>query len=199
MVQTESSFLDLVDVDPSSIPEQPLLPHEAAVVDQAALQLKEKEKELFIQKNQNEGGDDWHDGAYRTTDAETNRVWKEQLELRQRFMGATIFQYPAANETRVTLGSRATLMQNGYPMVVDIVGYRTGYPDGVMDATTNEEVVGVSPETPVAKAILGKVVGEVVKYNPGAREFMATITAINQTAVREYFLAQAGVQAELAD
>lgn len=170
-----------------------LLPHERAFVEQMERDNVAKYERIVKDKISVTGGDDWHDGAFRATDNEANRL-AERQEVIVPYMTAQVVSYPEASEQRVTLGSRVQITQNSYTFPVDIVGFRQGYPANVIDAETNEEVVGMTPESPLAQVLLGKVQGEEVTYQNGERTLRATIERINQTAVKEYFLNAAGVE-----
>jgi transcription elongation GreA/GreB family factor len=174
-------------------PEVVLLPHEVALIDDENEVLRQKMERIIAEKISVSGGDDWHDGAFRATDAEAQQVTKAQGEL-ARYAGATIVDYPAETERRASLGSRVAVEQYGYQLVIDLVGRRAGYPDGVFDAETEEEVVGMSLETPMAKAMLGQTEGTQITYKQGDRSRDALITRIDQSAVRAYFMQAAGVE-----
>ena len=103
------------------------------------------------------------------------------------FLGAPIVEYPDTDEPKVTLGSRVNVKQGRVSFLVDIVGFRAAYPNNVIDEDTGEEVMAVSPDSPIGAAILGKLVGEEASYVGGNSTLKAVIETLSQVAVREYF------------
>lgn len=177
-----SKYLDsLLDGSPDA-PEYVLLPYEKDAVAAARLKHEEEFQRIIEEKISVTGGDDWHDGAFRATDNEAKIVSSRVAALAP-LLGATVVSYPHENETRVTLGSRVFVRQRGLSFPVDIVGYRGGYPDGVIEPSTNEEMVAVSPDSPLGKALMGHRTGEEIIYQNGSSKFSATIEGLSQNAL----------------
>jgi transcription elongation GreA/GreB family factor len=183
---SNSEFLEMVLNPEMELPSHVLLPHEQTSVQLAYNQNVETFQRIVQSKVDVTGGDDWHDGAFRVTDNEA-KIAAERNAVLAPFLGALVVGYPKISENRVTLGSRATLLQNGYEFPIDLVGFRGGYPEGVIDARSQEEVSGVSPESPLGKVILGKMLDEEIRYKNGNRIFTAKIKFIDQEAVKLHF------------
>lgn len=194
---TNKEFLDLQSQDLNS-DENFLLPHEQKEVDRAYEEKIQDFDKIIAEKVRVTGGDDWHDGAFRATDNAANIVTESMTTLRP-YLSAKVVGYPELEETRVSLGSRAVINQNGYSFPVDIVGLRKVYPTEVIDPETDEEVTGVSSDSPLGKAILGKTEGEEIKYRNGDRVLKARIERINQLAVQEFFMDAANVRLEISE
>lgn len=170
-----------------------LLPHESLAVERMQQNIADGMAKIVKAKIEVTGGDDWHDGAFRATDNEA-KVMAERNAGIAPFLGATVVSYPETTETRVTLGSRTFIKQNGFEFPVDVVGFRKGYPNDVIDESSDEEVTGVSPESPLGQAILGKSIGDETTYKNGERTMKVSIARIDQTAVKQYFMAAAEVE-----
>jgi len=183
---SNADFLNTVLGDKGQLPDYLLLPHEQAQVRAAHNENVTEFQKIVESKVSVTGGDDWHDGAFRTTDNEA-RVAAERNAAIAPFLGAVIVEYPLPQEVRVTIGSRVFVEQKSYTFPVDIVGFRQGYPSGVVDKETGEEIIGISPDSPLGQAILGKETGESTEYRNGERIFQAIIARIDQEAVRSQF------------
>lgn len=188
---SSAEYLDLFTRKDGQTPEYVLLPHEEEAVQTAYQKQVDAYKKIIDEKISVTGGDDWHDGAFRATDNEAKIVVANTATIAP-FLGAIVVSYPDSQETRVALGSRAFLSQNGFSFPVDVVGFRKTYPDGVIDPETGEEVTGVSPESPLGSAILGKEVGDELSYQNGERRMNVIINRINQAAVKAYFFDNTG-------
>lgn len=178
-------FLEMVNSN-LGVPSHVLLPHEQAGVQYAYNQNVETFQRIVQSKIDVSGGDDWHDGAFRATDNEA-KIATERNAVIAPYLGSLVVEYPDVTEERVSLGSRATLLQNGYEFPVDLVGFRNGYPDGVVDELTKEEVTAISLDSPLGKVIVGKVVGAEISYKNGHRTFSAKITKVDQEIVKKHF------------
>lgn len=179
---SNSTYLQKILRNEVDVPRHVLLPYEEQAVAVAKKRLENEYKRIVEAKVSVSGGDDWHDGAFRVTDNEA-KVVTAQLETLAPLLGAIVVEYPDAAETRATLGSRITLSQNNVSFPIDIVGFRSGYPEGLVDPETQEEVTAVSPESPLGVALIGNTVGEEVSYTNGSRKFSVRIEAIDQTAL----------------
>ena len=190
--------MELALNQPSMAPERVLLPHEQTSVDAVYNKRVEEFDKIIEEKVSVSGGDDWHDGAFRATD-NAAKIVTEGMATISPYLHAPVVEYPDESETRVTLGSRAAIHQNGYAFPVDVIGFRSAYPDNVIDPESNEEVTGTTPDSPLGKAILGQEVGAEVSYRNGERTFTARIERINQSSVREYFLQASSVELAITD
>lgn len=168
------------------LPGYVLLPHEGAAVDRAVAKQSQAFEEVVKQKIEVSGGDDWHDGAFRATDNEA-KIVSQQMSAIAPFIGAVVVEYPDVSETRATLGSRLTIVQNGFTYPADIVGFRAGYPENIIDEQTGEEVVAISPESPLARSVIGMRAGEDTIFSNGGRDMNITVATIDQLAVKSYF------------
>lgn len=193
MELSNSEYLDLAMSAEKTSPPYVLLPHEQIAVDTAHQAGIDAFGGIIKDKVSVSGGDDWHDGAFRATDSAANIVSRTLSSIAP-FKEAALVEYPDSDEERVTLGSRVSLTQNGFTELVDVVGFRKGYPKNVIDPNTNDEVSGISPESPMGYALLGKIAGSEVAYQGEGRSMLVTINRVDQTAVSEYFLSACGVQ-----
>ncbi len=181
---TGGTYLDMVLS--GQAPEYVLLPHEQAAVHGEYERKVASFQKIVEAKISVTGGDDWHDGAFRATDNEA-RILTESMATIAPFLGATVVGYPDTIERRVALGSRVMVRQGRAAFPIDVVGFRTAYPDNVIDEVTGEEVMAASPDSPIGTAILGRHVGDEISYSNGSRMLHATIGSLSQVAVCEYF------------
>lgn len=181
---TGGTYLDMVLS--GQAPEYVLLPHEQVAVHGEYERKVASFQKIVEAKISVTGGDDWHDGAFRATDNEA-RILTESMATIAPFLGATVVGYPDTNERRVALGSRVTVRQGRAAFPIDVVGFRIAYPDNIIDDVTGEEVMAVSPDSPIGAAILGRQVGDEISYNNGSHMLRATIGSLSQVAVCEYF------------
>lgn len=198
LFQSNSEYLELTLNSTERTPDCVLLPHEQAEVDKAYQEQVDAFDHIIKEKVSVTGGDDWHDGAFRATDNEAKIVAEKTAALAP-FLGAVVVSYPEATEKRVSLGSRAMITQNGYSFPVDVVGFRKAYPTNVIDPESQEEVIGVSPESPLGRAILGKIVGQETTYMNGERRMKVAIDRLSQTAVRQYFMDEGSVNLNISE
>lgn len=171
--------------DPT-MPRTVLLPHESKAVEEAVNRKKAAFQNVIDQKIQVTGGDDWHDGQFRATDNEA-KIISQSMEAISPFIGALIVNYPEEDESRATLGSRLTIVQNDYSFPVDIVGFRLGYPDDILDES-DEIVSGMSPDSPLAKVLIGKTEGEEIQFVNNGLKSIVILTKIDQLAVKQHFI-----------
>ncbi len=184
---TNQEYLRLYLAQSEDLPGRVLLPHESRAVEAAVEKQREAFEKVIEQKVEVTGGDDWHDGAFRATDNEA-KIIGQQMSAIGPYIGATIIGYPKQEETRVTLGSRVTINQDGYSFPIDIVGFRAGYPTDVLNDEFEDEVTGMSPDSPLARLILGNEVGFEGTFTNDHRELSVKIEGINQRAVMDYFM-----------
>lgn len=184
---SNEAFLELFIEQPQSVPEYLLLPHELVLIEKNYSEKVAQFDKIVSDKEHVTGGDDWHDGAFRATDNEA-LILSERLAKVNPFLTATVVEYPDAGEERATLGSRVFVTQNGFTFPVDIVGSRHTYPEKVTDPDSDEDVTGVSPDSPLGGNIIGKKVGEDAVYRNGDRKLQLTIDRIDQLAVPRFFL-----------
>lgn len=161
-----------------------VLPHEQI---EAVLAMQHQEQtlqEIVKAKIDVTGGDDWHDGAFRATDSEANIV-RERMQTLAPYVNARVVDYPLASEVRVTLGSRINIQQNNYIFPVDIVGYKSSTDH--IDPISGEEVMNATLNSPLAKAVFGKLIDACVDYRLGDKNINARVISIDQNAMREQF------------
>lgn len=175
-----------------------VLPHEIAAAQAKFAQGSRDFQTIVDHKRDVTGGDDWHDGAFRATDSEA-RVVSERMEAVAQFLGAVVVDYPDESEERATLGSRVTIKNGTVVYPVDIIGFRSGYPDDVVDPVTEEVVSAVTVDSPIGKVLLGESVGASVTYSQGSRKSSVEIVSIDQHSVREYFEQPAAEQAQATE
>ncbi|HMS32089.1 MAG TPA: hypothetical protein PKA29_02320 [Candidatus Saccharibacteria bacterium] len=164
-----------------------VLPHEKAIARDLLEEASGKYDDVLEQKVAVSGGDDWHDGAFRATDAEANAIATRVASLKH-FIAATTVGYPDEDERRVTLGSRLTIVQNGDRFTADMVGFIMGYPENNM--VGQEEIIAISPGSPIGRIIMGATITDPsspISFNNGGQESRLTICSINQDAVRKQF------------
>lgn len=184
---SNSEFLEMFIGRSERLPSHVLLPHEGRAVDNAVAAQDRAYNQILEEKIAVTGGDDWHDGAFRETDREANTI-SRQMSAIAPFIGALIVDYPHENEFRVTLGSRIAVTQNGYTFPVDIVGFRAGYPENIKVPEYDDELIGMSPDSPLAQTILGKEAGFETTFYNGDKEMYVVINKIDQIAIRDYFM-----------
>ncbi len=164
-----------------------LLPHESEAVEKAIEKQRNAYNEVIEQKKSVSGGDDWHDGAFIATDNEA-KIIGQQMSAISPYVGAVVIEYPDPGEPRATIGSRVLVNQGGYSFPVDVVGFRSGYPEGVTSEGFEDEVMGISPDSPLARTMLGQTVGfEGMLHNAGS-DIRVKIERIDQSAVKQYFM-----------
>jgi transcription elongation GreA/GreB family factor len=181
-----NDFLERYLAHDPDLPNAVLLPHEADSVNEAVERQRKAFDTVVEQKVEVTGGDDWHDGAFRATDNEA-RIISQQMSSIAPFIGAMVVEYPELSEQRATLGSRLTIVQNNFTYPVDIVGFRAGYPEDVTDDETGEDVVGMSPESPLARLLIGGEVDNEFTFNSDGRAMPVKILRVDQLAVKQYF------------
>lgn len=164
-----------------------LLPHEKTAVDLAVARQRNAYDEVIEQKIQVSGGDDWHDGAFVATDNQA-KVIGTRMSAIAPYLGATIVDYPLPSESRVTLGSRVLVNQRGYSFPLDIVGFREGHPEDLLMDNCEEDVLPVSPSSPIASAIIGLAVGDSATYEGGAGKLEVIVAKIDQLVIKNTFV-----------
>jgi transcription elongation GreA/GreB family factor len=188
-----AAFLDIATTHPDDLPEHVLLPHEQPAVAELFAQKEAQFQQVVADKQSVTGGDDWHDGAFRETDRQAQIITDAMAALSP-YLLATVVEYPAADDDRVTLGSRVLVSQNNFEFPVDVIGLRNAYPADVIDPESGEEVEAVSIESPLGQQLIGKKAGESATYQQGDKQLTANIVRIDQTAVSEYFMSESGVE-----
>lgn len=165
----------------------PVLPHEHDLIEHALQIIRTDYRKNLDEKMEVAGGaDDWHDGAFITTDEQAKRIAQQARELSV-FNGAPEVDYPEKSLDVVTLGSRVVVNQDGYRFPLDIVGFRIGHPTDLIDITTEEEVEPISPEAPMARSIIGLSIGDIAKIELHGQLRIIEILNIDQDAIRMHF------------
>ena len=103
--------------------DQAILEREHQLIDERLVVLQGRFNELIEEKRvvAGQSGDDWHDGAFRATDAAANNLVEQQSTL-IRAKTLTIVASPTPETTTVSLGSRALIEQDEkFQYMVDIV------------------------------------------------------------------------------
>jgi len=183
---TNQEYLKFYLTKSEELPDRILLPHERLAVENAINKQREAFEVVIEQKIEVTGGDDWHDGAFRATDNEA-KIIGQQMSAISLYIGATAIGYPNLDETRVTLGSRVAINQDGFLFPIDIVGFRAGYPSNVMSDEYDDEVTGVSPDSPLAQLIMGQEVGFKGTFTNHYQDLAVEVQTIDQRAVMDYF------------
>lgn len=182
------SFID----DADSFDPFVLLPHERVAVDLAVEKQRKAYDDVIDEKIAVTGGDDWHDGAFRATDNQA-KIIATRMSAIKPYLHAPTVDYPLETEERVTLGSRIVVSQNGYEFPVDIVGFREGHPEDLSIDGYEDEVLPMSMESPLAKALLGLKEGDETTYQGGGKELTARLILIDQIGIKDYFMADVEV------
>ena len=133
-----------------------VLSREIPVARQKLMEYEDRMHQLVSQKREvaEQSGDNWHDGAFKPTD-DAAKILVEQIAKIKKALQATEVSEPDSDEDRATLGSRVKVSQNGEEYSMDIVGIPLLH-------ESESEVTACSIESPIAKLIIGKCVGEVV-------------------------------------
>ncbi len=164
-----------------------LLPHERAAVDLAIAKQRNAYEEIIEEKVAVSGGDDWHDGAFTATDNQAKIVGDRMSAIRP-FESAPTVNYPDKSELRVTLGSRVIVDQSGYKFPVDLVGFREGHPEDLQVEGYEDAVTPMSPQSPLARSIIGLTLGQERSYERGQRRLSARVILIDQVAIKNHFV-----------
>lgn len=183
---SNKEFLELYSDESDSLSKF-LLPHERDAVEKSVEKQKNAFREVIEQKKSVTGGDDWHDGAFTATDNEA-KIIGQQMSALSPFIGAIVVDYPEPEESRASIGSRVVINQNGYSFAVDVVGFISGYPDKVISDEFEDEIMGISPESPIAKVIIGKEQGFEGEFYNSGNVIQVKIERIDQSAIKNYFL-----------
>jgi len=189
---TNTEYLELYLAHDLDMPTNVLLPHEGRLVDNAVATQRGIYNRLIEAKIDVTGGDDWHDGAFRATDNDA-KIVSQQMSSIAPYIGAPIVGYPDISEARATIGSRIVVSQGEYTYPIDIVGFRSGYPSDVKAEEFDDEVVGMSPDSPLARVLLGNVVGFSTDFEAGGRSMKVSIERIDQSAIMNYFMENVSV------
>ena len=189
---SNKEYLELYLADSVNTVGKALLPHESNAVEKAVEKQRNAYNEVIEQKKSVSGGDDWHDGAFVATDNEA-KIIGQQMSAISPYIGAVVVDYPDTEETRASIGSRILVNQGGYSFPVDVVGFRSGYPEGVTSEEFEDEVMGISPDSPLAGAILGKTVGFEGTFHNAGSDIQVKIERIDQSAVKQYFMREVQV------
>jgi transcription elongation GreA/GreB family factor len=93
-----------------------------------------------------------------------------------------IVDYPNPEDPQIQLGSRVTILSDGYKDKYDVATHEIpGYePDEVLAAVT--------PNTPIGAALLGRTVGDKVIWTRDTEVFNGTVISVDQNAQRLQFL-----------
>jgi len=158
-----------------------LLPIDEYFISARFAEYEERFQQLVAEKTivAEQSGDNWHDGAFRATDSEANSLAQLVTSL-NRALAFPRVGYPDESQERVTLGSRVELRNaNSRPYLLDIVGVSVIY-----DRATKEQEVA-SLESPIAKAVVGKCVGDIALMQRNNRQGVeVAILSLDQTALR---------------
>ena len=189
---SNKDYLELYLAGSSDSVGKVLLPHESEAVEKAVEKQRNAYNEVIEQKKSVSGGDDWHDGAFVATDNEA-KIIGQQMSAISPYIGAVVVDYPDTEETRASIGSRVLVNQDGYSFPVDVVGFKPGYPEGVTSEEFEDEVTGISPDSPLAGSILGKKVGFEGAFHNAGSDIKVKIERIDQSAIKQYFMREVQV------
>jgi transcription elongation GreA/GreB family factor len=169
---------DFLDQFPSVLNEPLVLDVELLLVERRLRQLEADQRGIVEEKMEaaEQSGDNWHDGAFRATD-DAAKVISDQARVLFNARSALAVGLPADDEDRVTFGSTVTVDQDGAVFTIQIVGVPTLHPD------TDSEACSV--ESPLARAVIGRRVGEKCSFELGGRQRDLTVLALDQAATRD--------------
>ena len=161
-----------------------LLPHEVEYVHRAlraAVGAKCQADQAYGEAVANSGGDWAFDDSASKVAAEEGSIADSRVARQQRLAEAGRLEYPAYDSPAVEIGSRVTISVGGFEEVFDIASRAiTGMP-------TEDCVDSISAHGPMGLALLSRTVGSVVRWTTPRGFVEAKITAINQTAVRDFY------------
>lgn len=108
---------------------------------------------------------------------------KEFMELLNKLKHTDEIPYPNPDSNIATYGSRIyTVEDDGYAETYDLT---THFIPGM---ESEDGVLSISPDAPVAKEIFNSKEGDVIKWNtPSGGQFRATIVKIDQLAIKNFF------------
>lgn len=156
-----------------------LLPHE---VNMLARQLEDTEIELrrlgeLKNEAMHQSSETWHDNAPADAIRHEAQVFlKKRSRLSQILTNRSVLDYPTPSTPFATIGSRVTLSLNGSePFEIYIVGVQPGE-DG------NGELDVCSYRAPLAKAVIGKVNGEITTADINGRIVNLQVINVDQNA-----------------
>lgn len=131
-----------------------ILEIESYLIDERILSINSMFKHIVEEKKQVSGGDDWHDGAFRATDAAANNL-AEQRNAFAKALGWKIVKSPGSDLEVATLGSRVVVKQNHkFVYAVDVVGM------SLLHDYEDEDLSIASLKSAVGKVLVGKSVGQ---------------------------------------
>lgn len=171
---------EFVDTFVSGGFEKAILPQEVLLIEKRLGELARQQAHLVKEKTEVTGGDDWHDGAFRATDNEA-KILAEQAGNLSSQLKSTVVEHPEPTEERVTLGSRVTLDQSGDTYDVEIVGVTT-----LHEVEDGEDVLPCSIESPIARGVIGKKMGEIAIVNIGGHRQEIRIVKVDQDSMQRF-------------
>ncbi len=138
-----------------------LLPHELEALRKAISRMSGEQGELgiLLAEAMDQSSETFHDNAPQEVIVAESIVLAKRAEPYIRALGKLqVVQYPLADSTLVTIGKRVNLRLNAAEFSVDVVGASWLYEEA------NEENVDIaSYDSPIAKVVLGKSPGELIK------------------------------------
>lgn len=156
--------------------DQAILEREHQLIDERLVTLQGLFQRLIAEKVvvAGQSGDDWHDGAFRATDAEAGNLAKQQ-DMLIRAQALPVVASPTPEMTSVSLGSRAFIEQDGkFQYMVDIVGLSILH--NYADDTDELELASLS--SPLGKALIGTEAGVTKTARLGAGQHSLYIAAV---------------------
>ena len=132
-------------------------------------------EQIVRQKKDVQSGDDWHDGAFRATDAAANNL-AQQVQMLHEAERWPLVELPAADFGRITLGSRALIGFGSAPFPIEIVGMRILHQNREIYEEQGIDVV--SPDSELGKRTMGRQPGEEFDAELGGRKRHITILSV---------------------
>ena len=140
--------------------------------------------ELFGEAMQQSSETDRENAPAEAIQDEQGVVYRYAKEITSIIRRHQIVPFPHLVSTRVELGSRVSLMQDGHgPYEYDIVGFNSD--DHPVRKVAPEDLEVISYEAPVARAVIGHVLGDQIDAQIGDRRQSIQIVGVDQAAVAE--------------
>ncbi len=132
-----------------------ILEIELALIDARLRTIQHAFAHLIDEKIKVTGGDDWHDGAFRATDAAANHLSEQQRPLVLAKTEWPQVEMPEASSAIASIGSRVEIIQNDrFSYVVDLVGMVV-----LHDYGNDDDLMVTSINSPLGKALVGQNTG----------------------------------------
>jgi transcription elongation GreA/GreB family factor len=156
-----------------------ILEGEAALIDSRFEELKQQQQRIVDQKREvaEQSGDNWHDGAFNATDNAAKIVSNQALALIKMREGLLVRE-PDSELLVVSLGSAVTVELAGTQFVLILVGHSSLFTE-----SSAHEFCSIA--SPIARALIGKSVGDFIPVTLDARQLVYEIKKIDQEKIRQ--------------